>query len=742
MDKKSVERNYGRIESCVHSKRLKDALDILKDLVISSRRGEFISQYELLDNTYANLLKYSIEGIRDPEREKIYKNLLTSVLELADVALQSAYTNYSDQYIYRLKKKIDFESKYIKEEAISNIENLVFDEELSDVLHSSIDSFKNDKEEYEKHQEILRNVFNLIYLTDKFKESDEKMIHLIFKGDHFSWQEQSIIISAMTLSAFRCFDVTKINLLIDFLSNENEQIRHRALVGLFIVMYMYDKRLELYPEITERIHLLDVHDDLEKNIELIAIQFLKSKETEKISKKLQEEILPEMVKFQPKIKDKLDLDNILSDDFTEDKNPDWEHVFIEAPDLLDKLQEISKLQMEGADVFMSTFSRLKNFQFFNDIINWFRPFHKENFELKEALKNEDESFNKTLLLDGLSQSFFMCNSDKYSFCLNIPAMPQMQKSMMIEMFNAELESIKELQNEDDMLNKSTYIKSIYSQYIHDLYRFFKLHPLRTEFNDIFNFKFDFYNCRFAKILIKDESIIRNFGEYLFEKEFYDQAAEVYIQLNENGDNSLEIFEKIGYCYQKLKQYELALSYYKKAELYDSNRAWNLKKIALCYRNLKDFQESLKYYLEVEKLEPDDLYVQTFIGHSYLDLKEFEKALNYYYKVELLAEENKKVLRPIAWCSFVTGKLESAKKYLVSLIEEDANKYDFMNLGHVEWCLGNKKTAIKNYKLSINQHDNNIKSFMMGFEEDKKYLLNHGVDPEDIPLMLDFLKYNL
>ncbi|MEZ5083868.1 MAG: tetratricopeptide repeat protein [Bacteroidales bacterium] len=742
MDKKSVERNYQRIENCVHSKQLKDALDILKDLVISSRRGEFISQYELLDNTYENLLKYSVEGVKDPERENIYKNLLVSVLELADVALQSAYTNYSDQYIYRLKKKIDFESKYIKEEAISSIESLVFDEELSDVLQSSIDSTINEKEEYEKHQEILRNIFNLIWLTDKFKESDEKIIQLIFKGNHFSWYEQAITISAITLSAFRCFDEKKINLLIDFLSNENDQIRHRALVGLFIVLFMYDKRIELYPKIAERIHLLDVNDDLEKNIELVAIQFLKSKETEKISKKLQEEILPEMIKFQPKIRDKLDLDNILSDDFTEDKNPDWERVFEEDPDLLDKLQEISKLQIEGADVFMSTFSRLKNFNFFNDLVNWFRPFDKQNFELQEALKNEDETFNKELLLDGLSQSFFMCNSDKYSFCLNIPAMPQMQKSMMIEMFNAELESIKELQSEDEILNKSAHIKSIYSQYIHDLYRFYKLHPLRTEFFDIFNLKFDFYKCSFVNILIKDENIIRNFGEYLFEKEYYEQASEVYIKLNEKGDNSLEIFEKIGYCFQKLKQYEQALTYYKKAELYDSNRAWNLKKIALCYRYLKDFKESLKYYLEVEKLEPDNLYVQTFIGHSYLDLKEFEKALNYYYKVELLAEENKKVLRPIAWCSFATGKLDSAKKYLENLIKEDANKYDFMNLGHVEWCLGNKMAAIKNYKLSINRNDNNLKSFMVGFEEDKRYLINHGVDSEDIPLMLDFLKYNL
>ncbi len=192
----------------------------------------------------------------------------------------------------------------------------------------------------------------------------------------------------------------------------------------------------------------------------------------------------------------------------------------------------------------------------------------------------------------------------------------------------------------------------------------------------------------------------------------------------------------------MRKYKKALDFYKKAELFDANRIWNLKKIALCYRFLKEYKESLNYYLEAEKLNPDDLYVQIYIGHSYLDIENYEKALEYYFKVELLAEQNKKVLRPIAWCSFVMGKFETARKYLISLIAEDANKYDFMNLGHVEWCLGNREAAIKNYKLSVNRSDNNIKSFLAGFEDDKKFLLKYGIEGKEISLVLDYLKYQL
>jgi len=742
MDKKSLDRNYLKVEEHVINKRLKDALDLLKDLVINSRRGEFIAQFEALDDTYENLLKYSVEGVKDPERSNIYHRLHVSVLELADVAIQHAYMNESDQYVYRLKKKIEFESKQVKDEAIDTIENLVFEEELSDILQSSIESNTDEKEEYYKHHEILLKIFNLIWLTDKFKDSDTELIDTIWKAENFSWYERSIVISALTLSSIRCFDEKKINLLIRFVGDEHKHIKHRSLIGLFLTLYIYDKRLSLYPDILLKLQILAENKDIEKLIEYITLQFLKSKETERITKKLQEEILPEMVKYQPVIRDKLDLDNILSDDFFDDKNPDWERVFEDAPDLLDKLQEISKLQLEGADVFMSTFARLKHFTFFSDIINWFRPFYKENFELRESLESENEKFNSSAFLEGLEESFFMCNSDKYSFCLNIPQMPDIQKTMMLEMFNAELESLKEIQKDDELLDQSAYTKSIYSQYIHDLYRFYKIHPLRGEFIDIFNLKFDIYNCSTLRILVKDDEILRNIGEFLFENNHYDQALEVYSLLNEGGDNSLEIFEKIGYCYQKMKKFDQALNYYKKAELYDSNRAWNLKKIALCYRFLKKFDESLKYYLEAEKLQPENLYILTYIGHSYLDMKDHDNALKYYFKVEFLAIENKKVLRPIAWCSFVLGKFDNAKKYYERLIEDQANKYDFMNMGHVEWCLGDRQAAIKNYKLSINRGDNNYKLFLTGFDEDKPYLIKNGIDEEEIPLMLDYLKYQL
>ncbi|NJO92345.1 MAG: tetratricopeptide repeat protein, partial [Chloroflexia bacterium] len=458
---------------------------------------------------------------------------------------------------------------------------------------------------------------------------------------------------------------------------------------------------EEYPEIVEKLVLVKEDKDFNDNLQYIVLQILRTKETEKISKKLHEEIIPEVAKFKPKIEEKLKLDDILQDPLGEDKNPDWEGVFEDSPELFSKLEEFSKMQIEGSDVFMSAFAMLKHFDFFKEPANWFLPFYKENKDIKEAFTFEKEGFNSDLFVEGLERSAFLCNSDKYSFIMNIRYMPDIQKNMMLEMFNAELESMNELVKDDELVNMSALNKYQVNQYIQDLYRFYKLHPNRAEFVDVFDKNLDLYR---SKILLKkwfNVELYKNIGAFYFKKEYYQESIDVYRLLIENGVNEQSAFEKIAYSHQKLRDFSNALSYYKKSELFDSNLSWTYKKIALCYRELGDNELAIEYYLKAEKEEPENLYVQANLGHSYLRLKDYENALKHYFKVEYFAPSNKMILRPIAWCSFALGKFENSIKYYTRLIEKgEADFHDYINLGHVYWSSNQQSIAIETYKKSM------------------------------------------
>ena len=318
-------------------------------------------------------------------------------------------------------------------------------------------------------------------------------------------------------------------------------------------------------------------------------------------------------------------------------------------------------------------------------------------------------------------------------------MPDMQKNMMLEMFNAELESMNELIKDDELLNKSMIDRYLFTQYIQDLYRFFKLHPYKNEFIDIFDKELDLYNSQVLKEIWFDANLYKKMGALYFEKEYYKNSLEVYKILFNKGINEQQVIEKIAYSYQKLGNYEEALNFYKKTELFDSHIAWSTNKIAMCYRELGNTQKAIEYYLKAESLEPENLYVQAHLGHSYLHIKEYENALKHYFKVEYFAPSNTMILRPIAWCSFILGRFENAQKYYLKLRDKNkADKFDYLNMGHVEWCTNNTKKATEFYTKAYSLGNNDSKSFKQDFIEDTPYLIRHGVPELEIGLMIDYI----
>jgi len=102
-------------------------------------------------------------------------------------------------------------------------------------------------------------------------------------------------------------------------------------------------------------------------------------------------------------------------------------------------------------------------------------------------------------MEGLEKAFYICNSDKYSFAINFHAVPRQQRSMIITYFESELEQMKEMINEEKLLDQSLESNAIMTQYIQDLYRFYKLYPYKNEFRDIFQTRIHFSGLYFINL---------------------------------------------------------------------------------------------------------------------------------------------------------------------------------------------------------------------------------------------------
>ncbi|MCX6267225.1 MAG: tetratricopeptide repeat protein [Bacteroidetes bacterium] len=729
MTRKEIERRYQTVCDLICTQHLKSALDELEKLSRFTTKADYYYQLETFSENYKTLLRYAFDGYHDPQQKSILDSLCASMLNMADEIKQTLLEPELAAKTL-VKRSLLNEFGDDAQTITGKIEEMFFHREVNKLIdETTLFTIRE-----------VDQIFKLIWLTGKLTTAHVNLIRQINSSEQVEWHEKCLVVSALTISLLNQFDPNKLQLLIEFVETREKQVYQRALTGLIIGLIIYDKRLKFFPELIENLKNCSQDDAIIPEVELILMQLLMARETDKITREFEEEVLPEMKKMMPKIEDKLQLNDQTEDEELEGKNPGWKDMIEEVPGLFEKIEKFSKMQMEGGDVFMSTFQMLKRFDFFNAMSNWFVPFHRDHPEIKNSF-NEKEDINKRLL-ESLEKAFYICNSDKYSFAINFRAIPDQQRTMIVTNFEAEFAQMKEMATEEQLLDQSLINNSVFIQYIQDLYRFFKLFPSKHEFDDIFQHRLPVNSLYFYRTCFERAGFSEKLAAFHFDKDHYYDAIDVYESIMEVNGPSNEYFEKIGYCYQKTGRFKKAVEYYKKAELFDADRQWILKKLGWCCMKLKDYGQALNYFKDASGLQPDDVSLQMQVGQCYLHLKDYENALHHYAKLRFFVPDNLKVLRPVAYCQFVLGKPDLAVEIYAQILSLTSNPsaYDLMNAAHVKLCLGLRKEALHLYRQSLLQSSPGHTELMNAFDEDAQFLVKNGIPALEIPLIRDYLMF--
>ena len=593
MTLQEINKAYNRIIGSLDSKELKNAFDSIQALISGSREISFQDKLNELQDTYKYMLRYRIEGAKDPMQEQIYNKIQTSSYELADrikhkaMAIESPLAFYSRRRSLQVQPNVTFENLH---------------------LQLSKHYATGNRAEYDA---MLIVLFNKIWVSDPFTVEDAAVIKNILFDNELPFTAGCQIVSSLTLGLQAAFDPEKMMLLFDAANHGNEEIKVRALISILLTLYTYRKRTALYPQIINRLDALSEVPGFTKAIRTITLRFILARETEKITRKLQNEIIPEMMKLSPKISNKINLKDITPEQLGEEMNPEWENIFADSS-LGKKMEEFSELQQEGADVMHSTFVHLKSFPFFRELSNWLLPFTTEHSSFGDRFNQNN---GEKQMLDSMTLAAFMCNSDKYSLYFSMMQLPEEAKKMMMNQFDSQATEMIQ-QNKEELISKRGKLETITGQYIQDLYRFFKIYPGHLDFNDIFTLPLDFHNLDILRPYISDEESLSTIAEYYLRKNYFSDALTIFNQLAETNQESDILFQKIGYCKQMNDDLQGALDAYLRADLLNPQSKWVIRRIAGCYRSLKEPEEALKYYRRYEKLNPDNLSITISIGHTW------------------------------------------------------------------------------------------------------------------------------
>ncbi len=721
-------RNINReVIAMLNLNRLKEAIEILHTDIDDLQDWALRTRFLQMKNSYDCLLEYLQNGMPDPGREERYRSIMGECYLLNDLIafIRSRKNTYLDTlyFLAPLERVI-----LTRKDLHNNYADTMTLEQLPpSECRTAMDKLTKD------HEAHLDKLFITIARSFYWDKALGEEVLSIINDEELPVTDRSLVISALTLSCIKAFEPIKMLTLIKAAASKHIPLSARAITGMLIGLMLMDNRIEYYSEITAAIETLSKDTRIARRIATIQIQLLRCRETQKIDRKMREEIIPAIMK-NPNIKDKMGIDIMREIEENDDINPEWAEE-TEKDIVKEKLEEMAQWQFEGVDIYMSTFSQLKKYPFFSELKNWFYPFDIRNINTIDiGAKNCDI---KNSILWAICKSHIFCNSDKYSFLLTIKQLPQAQRDMLLQQTgNAEEieEQVPDTIAKND-IEKEAELES--NQYIQDLYRFFKLSPMRKDYTDPFEQPLNLFDSTSLKSLIQEaECILRTFN-YLIDKGYYEEAVRVGRIYEEQEKGNAQFYQRMGYCLQKEGDYPAAIDYYTRADIIKPDTLWTLMHIAQCYRLAGDCDKAVSYYILAEDIAPDNISLLRQTGECFASLKQYNEAFSRLFKVEYLKPGSIKTMRGIAWCSFLTGKYEQAHNFYKRILKHrNAEHTDYLNAAHVEWVMHNNSTALELYREAKDMCGKEF--FILQFDDDCDILAQHGIGEEECSLLRDLI----
>lgn len=721
------------IQSLLSEKRLAEAFAELRQTAQTLQNWQLNNRLDELEESYKYMIRYVADGCNDPQREEIHNGITAKLMELADITEQELTVQNSPKLYY---ETLRMERKYPRSlEALLEAYRECADKTA---LFYELPADKRDSDQERtllmKKEKAANAVFKHIWVTFPVTANEAGTLDKLFADADATAEIKELAMAATMLSLLEHYSEHLLLSLLDLYAANafnDASLSMKALCCALIAMHRHRDTIKHSSAISLRIANIADSERGRRDIMTVFLQFIRSRSTERISQKVRDELVPKLMKLSPEMRRKMR--DGFSDDIEEmAKNPDWQEM-LNKSGITDKMQELSRMQAEGSDVFLSSFARLKSFPFFNDVANWFVPFTPRHSSIFRVFTGNSGS----MLLSMVDRTGAFCDSDKFSFALSVATMPDQHRSMMMAQFDEQQEQvINEMAS--SLPNPDKQRENTANKYVQSLYRFFNLFRSRNDFYNPFSTRLNLIDVPFVSDALSDTKSLRLIAEFYFSMQCYTDALSTFGKVLKQDSPTASDYQKTGYCHEQLKQYVLATADYEKVELLKPNDVWTLKHLALCYRAINDTEKAIANYKRAETLQPDNVALANNIANCLLEGGRIEEALKYFFKVDYLASKGERTMRPIAWCSFLIGNYSQSVDYYNRIIAKQPGTNDYINRGHALLCSGQVKDAVESYMDAVDKSGGS--EVLKTLDDDRHYLLDAGVDKLTITLIFDKIRY--
>lgn len=685
---------YKRTINKLDERHLGEALELLQELANVLGDWKLLDEVADVNSAYGLLLYYMEQGNNDPAREQQHTNFIATCYNIAEKAAQTERA---------LVTGTSARMRSISE-ILKDMENL----ELKNITSEPCEEDAN------KHVELYTELFNASY--DSFLWNDEAAAQAqeVIDSALIAENDKVLMASGLFINCLQAFDARKIIFFADNYSTAtSSMLRIRMLVAMAFTLYTYRKRLFAYPVITSKLKDLCNNPRFTTDMQNLQKLIIESLSTHEVDRKMREEIIPAMLKSHNFNPEKFGIDSL---EEISESNPEWKN-------FEQQVGKLAELEAAGADIYYSTFSTLKRYPFFNNAANWLYPFEENHPGIPKQIRKTGLKG----IANALLKSDVLCDSDKYSFCMLTTQMTDGQVNMIIS-------QLPEMGGYDTAIAQTS--ESTCRNYLRNLFRFFYLYSGKSKPANPFETDMSLLDCNELAEAFKDKTEINKISAYAIKKGKYDMAISFLLLSETKGFADSEVYQELGFCYQKKKSYFDAIAAYEKANALSGDSKWTLQHLAQTNRIVGNYKDALNYYRLLETAKGEDAKIAFRCGECLVHLESYDDAMHEFFKAEYLNPDMTAATRAIAWCSILTDDIKQARKYYDKLLLKEEQGEDLLNAGHAAWIDGDTKAAVELYSRAYAELKR--EEFLKRMQSDKEILKTHGISNYDITFMSDIV----
>lgn len=704
--------------------RLREALADMRAMCDSTTR-DICSDIERIEENYKYMLEYVAAGVEDPARKAVYDSLVTESLTAIDRLARKANMAENPALYYSTARTLS-----TRNESIASLAEAYKAELLR--LDMDFESIA-DTGRTRTAEDLLNSLFDRIWITYPLNAEDAEAIAAFTRCDSaMPRHARGLIISAVTMGMLEFYDRRRLALLIEAYSGTDPDIDARALTGVAASMYRYRYR-PLPHDIANRMAAMKEIEGWQRHFTSVAIEFMRAADTRRITEKMQNEVIPSLMKIDPDLQAKLQNGDFDAQSLAEGMNPEWEEALADS-DFGRSLKELSDIQADGGDIMMSSFRHMKQFPFFHRLSNWFLPFYDSHSAVASVDDFEGSLGNLLRMIPVL------CDSDKYSLVLAAATMSAAQREAALGAMKMQAEQARQAMTEIEKASKENLMRNAINKYVQNLYRFFEIHGRRGEFFPLFGEAPDMLQVQPLASGFNDTDLLATVAEFYFKHKFWREAAAAFHMLDDMSMPDARRSQQWGYALECAGDIPAAISRYEEAEMLDGGSQWTLRRLAHTLRRDGRPDRAAMYYARLSEMLPDDPAVALNMGYALIEAGKPEQAKSQFHKAAYLTPDSLKPLRGLAWTQFLTLEFNQAKESYDKIIAIGAAPDDYLNAGHTARALDNMREAINYYRLYADSRPDDTDSLEKALRADDAHLRQAGIDTSSMMLIVEAVKY--